>query len=601
MFIELKNISKKYDGRPVIKDLSFRFEPGRIYVIKGVSGCGKTTLLNIISGIDTEFEGTIEKETGDLAGTGYIFQQSLLVGTLTVRDNLHLVSGDTHRIEDLCKAFGVHDLLDRFPDQISGGERQRISVIRSVLENPALLICDEPTASLDGENSKNEAKTIAGLKSDDRIIIIATHDPYFDIYADVIIDLTYGKITGITKKDMPETGENKPGMHEEPEKEKDPKKSLQGKTNDGGKKLSAYRYACGKNRRFYASAALVPVIAAFLLVFLVSSVQHSFGREYIRVLSSSWPTDMVVMENFRKETVAHKEDMIFFENYQVTEDDIKALYLPYEKASVLSADGMIEYGHFPENNDQVLLSPQAFERLFGDNKPEERIGETFEYAGHTFTLAGVVKAYDNETEKTLFKDVYYRRKAEGSVIYIPYDTIKNIGMIEESEFCVAAYPDLIDHPSIHEEINASRGGEVNPFLAEVESTKDMINRVTVFITGLFIIAVFIACLFLQLNIMAELGYRKKEFGYLQIFGVSKKRVRSFVLMEYKLKLLAGLAWAAGIYALILVIYRIIMGGWAVFNLLHILPVMVFFAGSYLFTARICTGRFLKRSVLELIG
>ena len=142
----VKNLSKSYDGvNQVIKDFSFDFEKGKIYVIKGISGCGKTTLLNILGHLDTDFEGEVDY----VENTGYISQRSLLYSNLTIFENLRFINDSPEDIIALSKELSVDQLLNKYPNEISGGERQRISVIRTLLKNPELILADEPSSALD--------------------------------------------------------------------------------------------------------------------------------------------------------------------------------------------------------------------------------------------------------------------------------------------------------------------------------------------------------------------------------------------------------------------------------------------------------------------
>jgi putative ABC transport system ATP-binding protein/lipoprotein-releasing system ATP-binding protein len=189
MQLTLSHLNKSF-AKPVLRDLSYTFESGRLYVIKGISGCGKTTLLNILGGIDAEYEGEVRQEKPLICG--YVLQKSLLLTGLTARDNLLLIRNDPVRAERLAAEFGVSSLLDKYPSELSGGERQRVSVVRALLNEPQLILADEPTASLDGENSAKIAAMLAGLRRSDRIIVVATHENCFDELADVILRVDYG-------------------------------------------------------------------------------------------------------------------------------------------------------------------------------------------------------------------------------------------------------------------------------------------------------------------------------------------------------------------------------------------------------------------------
>ncbi len=127
MKVTVKNIEKKYD-KPVLKSISHSFEGGRLYVIKGVSGCGKTTFLNILGGIDGVYDGEILiddrkcKSVDELRNiTGYVFQNSLLLSGMSVMDNLLLICNNRERVTKLCKEFGVESLTDKYPQELSGG------------------------------------------------------------------------------------------------------------------------------------------------------------------------------------------------------------------------------------------------------------------------------------------------------------------------------------------------------------------------------------------------------------------------------------------------------------------------------------------------
>ncbi|MCD8120531.1 MAG: ATP-binding cassette domain-containing protein [Lachnospiraceae bacterium] len=200
MKLNLFHIKKYYNGTAVLCGVSHTFESGKFYVIKGVSGSGKSTLLNIIGGLDRDFEGEITPD-GNLTEwrTGYVFQNSLLLSGITVAENLLMIKNDNKKIRTLAAQLGVDGLLTKYPEQISGGERQRISILRMLLREPEVILMDEPTASLDAANSERIAELAAGLKceeeknaSTERIVIIATHEYYFDRLADEIIFLDYG-------------------------------------------------------------------------------------------------------------------------------------------------------------------------------------------------------------------------------------------------------------------------------------------------------------------------------------------------------------------------------------------------------------------------
>lgn len=146
--ITLTHICKKFGKKEVLKNISVAFEPGKLYVIKGVSGCGKTTLLNILSCLDFSFEGeyryreeVIKKKNSAKfrSKIGYVFQQSLLIANMSMKENLSFIYDDEEQIQYYANMFHVDHLLDQYPSQLSGGERQRFAIIRALLLDLSLI------------------------------------------------------------------------------------------------------------------------------------------------------------------------------------------------------------------------------------------------------------------------------------------------------------------------------------------------------------------------------------------------------------------------------------------------------------------------------
>ena len=217
-FIKIKNISKKYEKNKTIKvlnDISFKFESGKIYSIVGPSGSGKSTLLNLLSLIDTPTSGTIEIndnkinfenriENDDIRAKniGIIYQDKNLLSDFTAIENVYLpnllLSNDQNSSINIAKKIiknvGLLSRSNHFPSELSGGENQRIAIARALINNPEIVLADEPTGSLDFENAKQIFKILLNLKNKNRIIIYATHNRYFANMADCKIKMIDGKM-----------------------------------------------------------------------------------------------------------------------------------------------------------------------------------------------------------------------------------------------------------------------------------------------------------------------------------------------------------------------------------------------------------------------
>ena len=195
--LELKNISKSYISKvgsfQVIDKLNLSVEHNQNIFLFGPSGCGKSTLLNLISGLDNadkgeiHFNGNLIKNHFELLkdDIGIIFQDHYLISELNIFDNIKLKSNDATKIENILDYFEMTDFKLKYPNQLSNGQKQRVCVARSLVNNPKLLIADEPTSYLDKENAKLVIDLILNSsKKFNLSTIIASHDisfrPLFD-------------------------------------------------------------------------------------------------------------------------------------------------------------------------------------------------------------------------------------------------------------------------------------------------------------------------------------------------------------------------------------------------------------------------------------
>ena len=217
-YIKIKNITKKYEKNKFIKvlnDISFNFESGKTYSIMGPSGSGKSTLLNLLSLIDNPTSGSIEinnnkiksnnKVENDLIRAkkiGIIYQDKNLLSDFTALENVYLpnllISKEKQKSIELAKKLiknvGMSSRMNHFPNELSGGENQRIAIARALINNPDIILADEPTGSLDSDNAKLIFKTLFNLKNKNRIIIFATHNRYFANMADCKIMMNDGNV-----------------------------------------------------------------------------------------------------------------------------------------------------------------------------------------------------------------------------------------------------------------------------------------------------------------------------------------------------------------------------------------------------------------------
>ena len=222
--LSIKNISKSFTQRVLVLDnLCLEVDEGETVAIMGPSGSGKTTLMNIIGLLDKPDSGEIIFKGSSLAkftedesagyrsrNIGFVFQEHLLLPYLTVSENIFLpllasksskeeLSVKEHSLKDLMKKTGISDLKDKYPFNISGGEAQRVALVRALVNNPSILLADEPTGSLDAKNAEIMGDLLLEMNRDYGItIILATHS--FDLAKKMakILRLEEGKLNVLT-------------------------------------------------------------------------------------------------------------------------------------------------------------------------------------------------------------------------------------------------------------------------------------------------------------------------------------------------------------------------------------------------------------------
>lgn len=213
--IEFEKIDKEYhvgDQRvKALHNVSFHIKPGNLTIILGPSGSGKSTLLNILGGMDrpthgkVRFDKSLVSDLNDHELTnyrrdkiGFVFQFYNLIPSLTALENVAIaaqLSGNGQHAKEYLQQVGLTKRLNNFPNQMSGGEMQRVSIARALSKKPKLLLCDEPTGALDSKTSMKIMKILQEIsKSTETAVVMVTHNPKFEDYADRVIRLKDGQM-----------------------------------------------------------------------------------------------------------------------------------------------------------------------------------------------------------------------------------------------------------------------------------------------------------------------------------------------------------------------------------------------------------------------
>ncbi|WP_211748029.1 ABC transporter ATP-binding protein [Paenibacillus sp. Marseille-Q4541] len=211
-----KTYGNKFNKQEVLKGIDLRVNKGEFVSIMGASGSGKTTLLNVLSSIDRVSQGTIEIEGKEFTGMkekqlaefrkhhlGFIFQEYNLLDTLTVRENVLLplsikkVSKKeaNEKFKEIATELGIYELMDKYPGEISGGQKQRTSAARAFVHDPSIIFADEPTGALDSKSASDLLNKLSDMNEKlQSTIVMVTHDPVAASYCSRVIFIKDGQI-----------------------------------------------------------------------------------------------------------------------------------------------------------------------------------------------------------------------------------------------------------------------------------------------------------------------------------------------------------------------------------------------------------------------
>ncbi len=223
--VEFKNVYKKYKMGEItinaVDGISFKIEEGEFAIVVGASGAGKTTVLNILGGMDSCTEGEIAVAGKDISkfkdkqliefrrfDIGFVFQFYNLVQNLTAKENVELaaqICRDSLDSEKALESVGLLDRKDNFPAQLSGGEQQRVSIARALAKKPKLLLCDEPTGALDYNTGRQILKLLQDTcREENMTVVLITHNGAITPMADHVIEMRSGKIVRDEYNDNPQ-------------------------------------------------------------------------------------------------------------------------------------------------------------------------------------------------------------------------------------------------------------------------------------------------------------------------------------------------------------------------------------------------------------
>lgn len=595
--IEFQNLSKSFGDKYILQNINLTFEAGKLYVIKGVSGSGKTTLLNILSGIDKNFTGKYYIEKKELktmtsdefkdfrTNVGYILQNSFLISQFTILDNLLFISNDYNKCIYFASKLDVSNILYKYPHQLSGGERQRVSIIRSLLLESNIILADEPTASLDKKNARKIVDEFKKIKNCRRTIIVSTHENCFDEIADHIIFLDYGVINKIYNSK--ETIINKINNY----------KYIERKTSVTNQNKIDIKYAINKfsTKNKKKSIALLTFILVIFLLLL--SIRTNFKYEYLKKNIDKYPINTFNLSLSEYNDLKNLIDLKVYPNYFYDNQDIQYYSLPILEDSIFKMPKTIIYGSFPAFDNEILITQNISEKLWGHKNFKTLLGEEIILNNKKFIVSGVISNDIDTISIINDSNYYYNLSKDSNSIFLREEDISKFGVLRNSDFLFVSFPNLYKDNNL--EILKSYGVPIywdNIF----QSFQYTINLIFNILIIVIFISLNIIFMFVNDQLMLEMFFRKKEIGYLLLFNVSNKRIKRILILEYLLSILNSLAYTLILYFFLVFVIEKTYNINLMTNFIYILLFVFFMIGYTLILIYIPVKKYMRKNILDLI-
>lgn len=596
--IELKNVTKKYNDI-VLNNISFKFNVGNIYVIKGISGSGKTTLLNLIANLDTDYQGDIYVNNKNIKeyskkerslyfnNIGFMMQKSTLYHNLSIMDNLLLINKDKDLIKKYSKLFDVNDILYKYPSEISGGERQRVSFIRLLLNDNKIIILDEATSNLDKNNSLKFVSYLQKIDKTDKIIIISTHKDIFDNIADCVLNIRLGDIASIKGNNINNN------------------KKIVLNQNNIHRDFSVLLKRRNKQNLFYK----ICMILMFLVLLLSFAIKLNFKREYIKKEMKIHPYLVVgLQKNYLDSYSNYIEKTYDFYYY----DDEYKVY-PLFDVDDSNLKNYIKIGTYPKKMDEVLINNAFYEKYFSNFDKESVINKKVIIKNKNYIIKGILT--DNSE---LFPDMYNTNcyyetiygltdsTVENEAIFMYTNELKNIGSINHTVNDNVMVKLKKDYLFTYYDENLEKypafllSNEIGQYSIDVYKMSTNIDSMTKSSIICVITLVIISSLFLINQISLELYYRKKEIGYLLLWHYSKDDVSYLITLLYIFEFIVNLIISSLLYLLISFIILKIFDFNLFISIKYILVLIIGYLILLYFVISIPLNKYLKKDILSLI-
>lgn len=573
--LEVKNVKKSYtlygkEKVPVLHDVNLSFDTGEFVSILGESGCGKSTLMNIIGGMDSDYEGDVlvrgknlskmtEKEMDDYRknNIGFVFQNFNLIPHLSVLENVTVAMQMTNTSEkernkraiDILTEVGLKDHLKKRPNQLSGGQKQRVSIARALSNNPDIILADEPTGALDKDTGDQILVLLDSIAKRGILVITVTHSQKVADYGTRIVALEEGLV-----KDDIQLKERSMANYEG--------------GNDSSKHLSlmaSFKMAMqnmklnAKRNVLVALGGSIGILSVLLMLSLGSGITNYMNEEINSSLNPllvditkpnpeaknlKGPEAMMLPGvNFTKADVEKIRDIKNVDHVEtITSLSNKATTVSGEKTASLSqlttlTDSFdketISAGAFP-NENEMLLSEKTATDLSGNSKPESMVGKSIHLyitemdANHKpvtlekqITVSGIYKGSDPRSQMLPTGSI-----PTGTLEHMYAEKGITIGPIQVNAYATdMKYVNDINAAAVKAGFSGSQTAEI------MKSITTYVSMATYVLAGIAGISLIVSGIMILVVLYISVVERTKEIGILRAIGARKKDIKRIFFSE----------------------------------------------------------------------
>ena len=560
-FLELKDIHKSYyvnkEPFPVLKGISLKFERGEFVSILGESGGGKSTLMNIIGGLDHNYEGDVLLNGKSMHSAkeqamdayrrqtiGFIFQSFNLISHLTLLDNVMVsleMTNMTHheqveRATSLLKQVGLEDHIHKYPNQISGGQKQRVAIARALASDPDVIIADEPTGALDSQNTKEILELMDGIAESGKLVICVTHSQYVAFHGTRIVHMEDGKIN-------------------EDRELKDPF-PIEGKQLSTKAKHLSFRSTLKmslQHMRYNTKRNLLIVfggsIGIFSVILMLALGNGVKGYMNNQIMDQINPTTIQVAQKTDKQTADAVEmkpsDRDRLAKVKGVKEAVLGTYVPngvqvdyngktqqiqqFQTWNKTEKESDIKTGSKP-GDKEILLTKRNAKKISKDYKS---------LVGKTVTLS-VTAMDDNNQPVAMTQKLKVSGIINSGTDAMSFDTLKSMyaakGAKLRANFVAVSTKDVQTTKTVQNKIKALKtNGKAAYAITGVGSILDTLNTYISLafyvLAGIAAISLLVSAIMIIVVLYISVSERTKEIGVLRALGVRRRDIRNLFVSE----------------------------------------------------------------------